>query len=95
MRGTVRIQSCAVAERLAEAGDLHRQVALLDDGAGPGAGEEILLRHRPARRLGERGEHGERPLAERRPGRRRGSARRGRVEDERTEGEAPAPSPRV
>jgi hypothetical protein len=50
-------------ERTAEGGDLHRQVALLDDGAGPGAGEEVLLRHRAPARLGERGEDGEGALA--------------------------------
>ena len=76
------------AERLAQRGDLHGQVAVLDDDAGPGPSEEIGLAHDPARRLGEGREHRERPLADRdrcavapqRPAR--------RVENERTEGDA-------
>ena len=84
-----------LAERLAQRGDLHGQVALLDDGVGPGAGEEVGLAHGPAGRLGEGREHRERALAERRRARRRAAARRARCRartDRRRTSRLPCPS---
>ena len=74
-------------ERLAQAGDLHGEVALLDEAAGPGAGEEVLLGDGAAGRLGEGGEHGEGALAEGDGGAGAGQDAAGGVEHERAKGE--------
>ena len=78
-----------LAERLAQRGDLHGQVALLDDGVGPGAGEEVGLAHGASGGRGQGREHREGALAEAGRGTvaQQGAARG--VENERTEGESP------
>jgi hypothetical protein len=58
-------EAAILAERLAQGGDLHLDVAFLDHGAGPDAREQLLLGDELALGLDQNEQHVERPGAER------------------------------
>ena len=77
----------ARSERTAQGRDLHRQVAFLDDDAGPGARQEIGLGHCAAGRFGKRGKDRGGALSDRDRCALPKQRATDRIEKERTEGE--------